>query len=87
MDENQTTTRTRFLKQLGATLAAAVGAGIFVSAASAVVGQCCKDCAHCGGCGGNNCYCQCDCTGIPPGSYCMTNPTGCLASGCIRCPC
>jgi hypothetical protein len=80
------TSRTRFLKQLGVTLAAAVGAGVFAGRARATPGQCCYNCG-CGGCGGSNCYCHCDCTGIGD-SYCLTSNAGCLASGhCISCGC
>jgi hypothetical protein len=90
MDENENmTSRGRFLKRLGATLAAAVGMGVFASTARATAGQCCKDCNRCGqdsNCNGSRCYCFCDCDSIGP-SYCLTSSAGCLSGGCIACGC
>jgi hypothetical protein len=82
------TGRMRFLKQLGVTLAAAVGAGAFASAARATAGLCCRDCSRCPSCGTGQCYCYCDCTGIGE-SYCLTTPSGCFALGhsCVTCGC
>lgn len=83
----KTTSRGRFLKRLGLTLAAAVGvAGALASSALATPGQCCKDCGQCGSCGSGKCYCFCDCSGIGQ-SYCWTASQGCLSSGCVSCPC
>lgn len=83
------TGRKRFLRQLGVTLIAAVGAGALAEAAFANPGQCCPDCSRCGTCaGGTGCYCYCDCTGISS-SYCwnLDNP-GCRTnSTCVSCPC
>ena len=82
-----TTSRGRFLKRLGLTLAAAVGvAGALASSAFATTGQCCKDCGRCNSCGSGKCYCFCDCSGIGS-SYCWTASQGCLSSGCVSCPC
>lgn len=88
MDENENgTSRRRFLKQLGVTLAVALGAGALAESAFAA-GQCCRNCNACGGCGGTSCYCYCDCSGIGE-SYCFVADAGCVAqgSGCIRCGC
>jgi hypothetical protein len=82
-----TTSRGKFLKRLGVTLAAAIGvAGALASSALATPGQCCKDCGQCGSCGSGKCYCFCDCSGISQ-SYCWTASQGCLSSGCVSCPC
>lgn len=79
--------RARFLKRVGATLAAAVGAGALASRARATAGQCCRNC-NCPSCGPTRCYCFCDCSGIGE-SYCWTAGQACLdaAQGCITCPC
>jgi peroxiredoxin len=79
--------RGQFLKRLGITLAAGVGvAAALASSARAGSGQCCIDCGTCGSCGGTNCFCFCDCSGIGK-SYCWTASQGCLSSGCVGCPC
>lgn len=85
------TTRGRFLKRLGVTLAAGIGvAGILASTASASAGHCCRNCSQCGSCGDkmNGCYCLCDCTGIGS-SYCIQTSSWCQAPGdpCPMCPC
>lgn len=84
------TSRKRFLRQVGMTLLAAIGAGALAEAAFANPGQCCYDCGGCGGCSTpdapNGCYCRCDCTGISQ-SYCWNYYTGCLSGGCVSCPC
>ncbi len=94
-NQNESTSRTnrvRFLKQLGVTLAAALGAGAFASAARANAGQCCRNCPQCGPCVKSGwtspCYCFCDCTGIGS-SYCLFSGTGCrgFGEGCIACGC
>jgi hypothetical protein len=73
--------RVKFLRRLGVTLAAGVGAATFASVAHAA-GRCCHDCS-CGTCQGG-CRCFCNCGGIGD-SYCWTSV--CLASGCVGCPC
>jgi hypothetical protein len=80
--------RSRFLRQLGVTLAAAVGAGALAARANAYPGECCRDCNQCNTCGDGGCYCWCDCTGISQ-SYCMTFSDGCRGShqACTICPC
>lgn len=73
-------TRKWLLRQLGVTVAAAVGVGALAKAAFATV-DCCVD-ARCGSCttihGEPGIYCSCDaaggCTQI------------CLSSGCTGCP-
>lgn len=85
--------RTRFLRQLGITLAAAVGAVTFARSAYAVDGNCCRNCSQCGTCLKNNqpgCYCYCDCSGSGTGTenYCYQTEAGCrLSQDCIPCPC
>jgi len=78
--------RRRFLRQLGVTLAAAIGVGALASSASALLSQCCKDCNQCGQCDTGKCFCFCDCTGVSD-SYCWTAAQGCLSGGCVQCPC
>lgn len=75
------TTRRRFIRQLGMTLAAAVGAGVLAKSAFAVEGDCCRDCG-CGSCAGG-CYCRCDCGA--GGTYCYTVIAGCIQSGDSAC--
>jgi hypothetical protein len=75
--------RKRFLRQLGMTLAAAIGAGTFAKSAFAF-NNCCKNCASCGTCSGG-CWCFCDCSGAGTQSYCST--VSCLSAGCVTCPC
>ncbi|MGE5105758.1 MAG: hypothetical protein ACM3NZ_13490 [Betaproteobacteria bacterium] len=85
--EEARTTRPRFLRQLGVTLATAVGAGILARTAFAAEGQCCRDCDNCGHCGGDSCWCTCQCSS---GNYCFTGVgAACIApnGGCITCPC
>jgi hypothetical protein len=84
------TTRTSFLKRVGATLAVAVGvAGAMASRAFAVPGQCCYDCS-CGDCDDqspeNKCWCRCDCFGD---NYCWYDPrNACIEPAhCVSCPC
>lgn len=74
------TNRRRFVKQIGVALAAAVGAGWLVQAASAGV-LCCADttCPTCTLSGGGSGYlCTCDCT-----SCAICQPLG----QCTACPC
>lgn len=88
--ESTKTGRRRFLKQVVVTLATAVGAGAFAKAAFAIPGQCCRNCDTCGFCGGNNCWCYCDCSGTGSPSYCFTGVgSACMSptSSCILCPC
>jgi hypothetical protein len=81
-DKETQSSRRRFLKQLAATAAFAVGAGVFASNAHATL-YCCKNCDECGSCGPDQCPGWCDCAGIGIGeSYCY----GCLASGCVEAP-
>lgn len=77
-----------FLGQLGRTLGLAVGlAQLEWTPPVATAGQCCKACGQCGSCSGaNHCYCFCDCSGIGV-SYCWKTGSGCLATGCVSCPC
>ncbi len=84
--------RGKFLKRLGLTLAAGIGvAGVLASSAFATPGRCCvvsgdTNCTQtgCGSCSGG-CICKCDCTGIGE-SYCWTGH--CLSPGqCVNCPC
>lgn len=79
MEESQSeqpTTRTRFLKGLGMTVAAVVGAGVFAKNAFADP-LCCSD-PSCPSCPGGN-WCSCSC----PGCVAV-----CLGQGhCIACPC
>lgn len=91
MDENgNRINRGRFLRQVGVTLAAAMGAGALASHAFAAPGQCCEEpgCGECDRCGGTEtnpaCICYCDCTGISE-SYCW--PDHCVDNTCIPCPC
>lgn len=92
MDETEKrTSRGRFLRQVGVTLAAAVGAGKLASAAFALGGNCCSssgDPHNCGSCGTGRQYCFCDCTAAGTPSYCYQAASGCLAVGhCTPCPC
>lgn len=80
------TSRIRFLKQLGMTLAVGVGAAAAFARPAFAAGNCCRDCS-CGSCGGGNCYCFCDCSAVQTQSYCYTQPAGCLSTGCVQCPC
>jgi hypothetical protein len=84
--EEKRTSRRRFLKQLAATAAFAVGAGAFASSASAQF-HCCRNCAQCGSCGQpgeDACYVWCDCSGVGE-SYCLPE---CRApgQGCVPHP-
>jgi hypothetical protein len=83
-EQNERTSRSRFLRQLGVTLAAAVGAGALAARANAFPGDCCINCG-CGSCDGG-CYCFCDCSGIGQ-SYCLQHSSGCVSQGCTICPC
>jgi hypothetical protein len=76
--------RSRFLRQLGVTMAAAVGAGALAARASAFPGDCCYDCS-CGTCNGG-CWCRCDCGTF---TYCMTHSDGCRTTqhACTICAC
>lgn len=82
--------RSRFLKQVGVTLAAAVGFGALAARASASPFMCCPN-AGCGSCESGNMsgsYCFCDCTGTGTNSYCWQIQQGCVTgTGCIACPC
>lgn len=86
-DIESRTSRGRFLRQVAATVAAAVGAGALASSAYAV-GQCCPSCTQCNSCGFQKCYCHCSCGGIGE-SYCLSTDAGCLDEGgsCIPCGC
>jgi len=79
MQESETekpTSRRRFIKQLGMTVAAVVGAGALAKNAFASP-LCCYD-TSCPSCPGGH-YCRCSCPG------CVA---ACLAPGnCIPCPC
>jgi hypothetical protein len=87
-DHAKTTSRVRFLRQVGVTLAAAVGAGALASAAKAS-GNCCAtsgDPHGCGSCGTGKQFCWCNCSAAGTNSYCW--PGGCVTIGnCIACPC
>jgi hypothetical protein len=83
------TSRRRFLKQLGVTVAAAFGAvSAMAATARAASGNCCRNCDECGNifCAQNECHCLCDCGGS---SYCWTGPGSCRAEGAggVSCPC
>jgi hypothetical protein len=80
-------TRSRFIRQVGMTLAAAVGFGALAARASASPFRCCPD-SSCGSCSGGT-YCLCDCSGTGTQSYCWQIQQGCIPSGggCIACPC
>lgn len=85
---HDTSSRRSFLRRLGVTFAAAVGAGTLAKAAFATLNQCCYNCSSCGQCDTfhpEKCYCLCDCGSS--GSYCWTVSTGCLTGGCVGCPC
>lgn len=85
------TTRGRFLKQLGATLAVGVGAAAFASAARAdhTAGHCCPSgsgpCTNPGdptSCGGQQNLFHCNCSGIGQ-DYCIcTTRTECYNGPC-----
>lgn len=83
MEETNRTSRTRFLKQLGATLAAGVGVLAFASNTGAQVLNCCPD-TSCGPCGGNLQPKRCDCSIIGEGSYCACMNCG---QNCCNGPC
>jgi hypothetical protein len=77
--------RKRFLRQIGVTMLAAVGAGALARSAFAT-NNCCAN-SSCGVCQtsqGNGLYCFCSCPG--GGSYCSSI---CIigGSGCVMCPC
>jgi len=80
-------TRGRFLKRVGMTLAAAVGVAAAYAAPAYAAGNCCKDCGRCGTCASGKCFCWCDCSAVGGQSYCWTAQSGCLSSGCVPCPC
>lgn len=83
------TSRTRFLKHLGLTLAAGIGFAGALARPAYAAGNCCKDCG-CGsaGCGSGECFCFCDCSQVQEQSYCYTVvPAGCISTGCEQCPC
>lgn len=87
----KTTTRARFLKQLGVTLAVGVGAGALASGARAdhTAGHCCPNCDKCpgGNCPAGTCPMRCNCDGIGE-SYCLFNE--CkepVSSNCRSGPC
>jgi hypothetical protein len=83
--EEKRTSRRRFLKQLAATAAFAVGAGAFASSASAQF-YCCKNCTLCAECAPGACWAWCDCSGIGE-SYCWEDPQrGCVTQGCVPHP-
>jgi hypothetical protein len=93
MEENEhPTNRRRFLKQVALTLAAAVGMGALARPASALPGQCCRDCDGCGSCVKDQtpgCYCKCDCSGTGTEDYCIYTEQGCRTQweSCILCGC
>jgi hypothetical protein len=80
------TSRSRFLRQLGTTLVAAVGAGVFAKAAFATVDCCwdpnCNSCTTSSGTPGHNCSCDCA-GGCVNGYRCFPDSIG----GCTACPC
>ncbi len=83
----KTSTRPRFRKQLGVTLAAGIGALTFAAKAFATSGNCCAS-DTCGGCGDprdGNKWCYCDCPGGT--DYCWFNPATACIHGCVSCPC
>jgi hypothetical protein len=76
MDTETPTSRGRFLKRLGVTVAAAVGAGAL--AKNAFASELCCANSSCGSCSGGF-FCSCSCSG------CVAI---CLAPGqCTACPC
>lgn len=86
MEETEKTSRPRFLRQLGVTLAAALGVGVFAKQAFAST-LCCWD-SGCATCNVNATtpghHCSCDCF---PGCW---NDSPCISDeshGCISCPC
>lgn len=82
MLETDRTSRTGFLKQLGATLAAGIGVLAFASSSRADVLNCCPD-SNCGPCSGNLQPKRCDCSGIGQ-SYCACMNCG---QNCCNGPC
>lgn len=79
--------RSRFFKQVGITLAAATGFGALAGKASAAPFRCCPD-SSCGSCGSGGTYCFCDCSGTGTPSYCWRINEACITgTGCIGCPC
>jgi hypothetical protein len=80
-EEPRPTSRRRFLRSVGVTLLAAVGAGALAKSAFAIEGQCCRDCS-CGTCM-DGCYCTCDCGSA--GTYCYTGSGGCILSSSTPC--
>lgn len=78
-------TRPRFLKQLGVTLAAAVGLASFASRAFGGTGNCCENCFQCSACSVSTCVCYCDCSQVGGKNYCFTGSP--CQSGCQPCPC
>jgi hypothetical protein len=86
MEENENrTSRGRFLKQLGLTLGAAVGVGALAAPAFANPGTCCYD-TTCGSCGSEGWFwCRCQCFDY---NYCWTSEHACRGSfQCFSCPC
>lgn len=82
------TSRHRFLRQLGMTAAAAIGAGAFARSIFAASGNCCPN-SSCGTCqanGKSGMFCYCDCSRVGSQSYCTSD---CITSGggCQSCPC
>jgi hypothetical protein len=78
-------TRRRFLRQLGVTVLAAVGAGALAQSAFAVNNCCPSD--QCGTCQANGIpgkFCFCNCSGVGTTSYCTND---CVTGSCISCPC
>lgn len=97
MEENENrTSRARFLRQVVLTLGAAVGAGALASHAFAQPGQCCKQ-ESCGACtnhqmqSGHCCFCDCSGSGTGTPDYCWVPCEGeahCRPTqDCIQCPC
>lgn len=84
----QRSSRRSFLRAVGVTALAVVGAGVFTRSAFAS-GNCCYDACKCGAgsCPSGECQCYCDCTGTGTGSYCTTDSGHCISSSCIQCPC
>lgn len=75
-------TRNRFLKGVGVTLAAALGAAAYPAIARAALQCCPSDEAHCPGCQSPTpvpYHCSC-----PTGGYCTcrANNSGCFPSAC-----
>jgi hypothetical protein len=83
--EDTSTSRGRFLRGLGVTAAAAIGAVVLPGKAKAMVNQCCpSNLQQCPECSGYQYMKYCDCYPFGP-SYCLcyhSDPGGCTTAAC-----